>query len=117
MLRIVAFLALAAWTDAFYDGNLNYNSPSRRHNPLGISLPKVEKRLAIDHKFLARDAPLSLNFTHGVASGDPLPDRVILWTRLAPTSNDTIVNSPICLPGVSVQQFHRGTRSRQGIYV
>lgn len=23
-------------------------------------------------------------FTHGVASGDPLSDRVILWTRLIP---------------------------------
>src|SRR5207247_10599021 len=23
-------------------------------------------------------------FTLGVASGDPLPDRVVLWTRLAP---------------------------------
>lgn len=25
-----------------------------------------------------------LSFTHGVASGDPLPDGVILWTRVAP---------------------------------
>lgn len=25
-----------------------------------------------------------LNFTHGVASGDPYPNSVILWTRLAP---------------------------------
>ncbi len=23
-------------------------------------------------------------FQHGVASGDPLPDRVILWTRVTP---------------------------------
>src|SRR5690606_18068925 len=27
--------------------------------------------------------PSSL-FSHGVASGDPLPDRVILWTRVSP---------------------------------
>ena len=26
----------------------------------------------------------SLRFEHGVASGDPLPDRVILWTRVTP---------------------------------
>lgn len=26
-------------------------------------------------------------FRHGVASGDPLPDRVILWTRVTPTSD------------------------------
>lgn len=30
---------------------------------------------------------LQVNFEHGVASGDPLQDRVILWTRLTP--NDT----------------------------
>ena len=29
-------------------------------------------------------------FTHGVASGDPLPDGVILWTRFAPTSGSRI---------------------------
>lgn len=28
-------------------------------------------------------------FPHGVASGDPLPDRVILWTRLTPPSGAT----------------------------
>ena len=26
-------------------------------------------------------------FTHGVASGDPLKDAVIIWTRAVPTSN------------------------------
>jgi alkaline phosphatase/alkaline phosphatase D len=25
-------------------------------------------------------------FQHGVASGDPLPDRVVLWTRVSPTA-------------------------------
>lgn len=29
-------------------------------------------------------APVTVNFTHGVASGDPLQDRVILWTRATP---------------------------------
>jgi alkaline phosphatase D len=34
---------------------------------------------------LAQDAPLSSDpFTLGVASGDPLPDSVVIWTRLAP---------------------------------
>lgn len=28
----------------------------------------------------------TLAFNHGVASGDPLPDRVILWTRVTPVS-------------------------------
>lgn len=30
------------------------------------------------------------NFTHGVASGDPLPDRVILWTRFVPDGGSRI---------------------------
>lgn len=33
----------------------------------------------------ARDLPQGA-FTHGVASGDPLSDRVILWTRFAPAN-------------------------------
>jgi alkaline phosphatase D len=96
MIYILAFLVLAAWTDASYDGNLNYHSPSRRHDALGISIPKVQKRLIDDVKSV-RDDHMALNFTHGVASGDPLPDGVILWTRLAPTANATKINSPICL--------------------
>tara|TARA_Y100001934_G_C12332079_1_gene765640 strand:- start:21 stop:1745 length:1725 start_codon:yes stop_codon:yes gene_type:complete len=30
------------------------------------------------------DAPPGVSFLHGVASGDPLADRVILWTRVTP---------------------------------
>lgn len=32
-------------------------------------------------------AALQVNFDHGVASGDPLQDRVILWTRLTPNDS------------------------------
>jgi phosphodiesterase/alkaline phosphatase D-like protein len=28
-----------------------------------------------------------VGFVHGVASGDPLPDSVIIWTRFTPQSN------------------------------
>src|SRR5258707_9252847 len=31
-------------------------------------------------------------FYHGVASGDPLQDRVILWTRVTPDDSSLIVN-------------------------
>jgi alkaline phosphatase D len=34
---------------------------------------------------LASAAPLPAPFVYGVASGDPLPDGVILWTRVTPT--------------------------------
>src|SRR5690554_4222239 len=32
------------------------------------------------------NAAAAAHFTHGVASGDPLQDRVILWTRVLPGS-------------------------------
>lgn len=31
--------------------------------------------------------PTTVKFSHGVASGDPLSDKVIIWTRLTPSSN------------------------------
>ncbi len=40
-----------------------------------------EKRVTLD--------PLYAPFYHGVASGDPLTDRVIIWTRVTPDSNFT----------------------------
>lgn len=38
---------------------------------------------------LSAPAPASVNrpFVHGVASGDPLPDAVLLWTRVTPVPN------------------------------
>lgn len=35
----------------------------------------------------AREPRLTVSFTHGVASGDPLADRVILWTRAVAEGN------------------------------
>lgn len=74
----VAFLASAV--SANWHANLNFASPSRRHLDLGIDIPKVLKR-GVEPR--AWD-PAQLNFTHGVASGDPLPNSVILWTRISP---------------------------------
>jgi alkaline phosphatase D len=92
------FLLLAVCAETYFEGNINYNSPSRRHENFGISLPKVKKRL-VDNgpKFVPRGNGAALNFTHSVASGDPLHDSVILWTRLAPDSNTTKLDSPVCL--------------------
>lgn len=44
----------------------------------GVGLPAAQEASAEDRKFAAN--PFSL----GVASGDPLPDGVVLWTRVAP---------------------------------
>ncbi|WP_300375775.1 alkaline phosphatase D family protein [Henriciella sp.] len=36
-------------------------------------------------------------FDHGVASGDPLPDRVILWSRVTPADEKTTASIPVTL--------------------
>ncbi|KAF1850252.1 uncharacterized protein K460DRAFT_269400 [Cucurbitaria berberidis CBS 394.84] len=80
---LFAAVSLAALVTASFDTNLNYHSPSRRHEGLGIDVPKVAKRSLV--KRATPWDPSQLNFTHGVASGDPYPHSVILWTRIAPS--------------------------------
>ena len=36
------------------------------------------------------DRGTTVTFVHGVASGDPLADRVILWTRATPSREETL---------------------------
>ncbi|KAK2795902.1 hypothetical protein FQN50_009680 [Emmonsiellopsis sp. PD_5] len=84
MIRSTILLALASTTLASYAGNLNYRSPSHNHPSLGISIPKVLKR----SDPVADFPPEELDFTHGVASGDPYATSVILWTRCAPSTEN-----------------------------
>jgi alkaline phosphatase D len=58
---------------------------------MGINIRKVVKR---SDPLETRD-PGALNFTHGVASGDPYPSSVILWTRCAPMADDVKSNSTV----------------------
>lgn len=51
---------------------------------MGIAIHKVVRRSDYASPFNASQ----LNFTHGVASGDPYPDSVILWTRCSPEYDD-----------------------------
>jgi alkaline phosphatase D len=83
-LSILSLLALSTpLASAAFDGNLNYHSPSLRHVNLGIDVPVVSRR---SWKRGNVAYPVSdLNFTHGIASGDPYADSVILWTRIAPS--------------------------------
>lgn len=78
---------------ASFEGNLNYDSPSRRHESLGVDVELIQRRSW--KRDSASYDPAELHFTHGVASGDPWADSVILWTRIAPskksdTSNVTV---------------------------
>lgn len=86
-MQLLSTLGLAALSaplvSAAFEGNLNYDSPSRRHENMGIDVPLVTRRTmkrgAVPYK------AEELSFTHGIASGDPYADSVILWTRVAPS--------------------------------
>ena len=90
-MKVLLWLALATETLASFGSNLNYRSPSHHHAGLGISIRKVVKRNSPTSKYTAS----SLNFTHGVASGDPYPNSVILWTRCAPEMDVVDDNSTV----------------------
>lgn len=91
MKHLLTLLAGAGVATASYANNLNYRSPSHNHPGLGVSIHKVNKRNAGSAPYPASQ----LNFTHGVASGDPYPNSVILWTRCAPMSDDVRSNSTV----------------------
>ena len=66
----------------------NFNNPNRREfiaiAGAGLGALALRGYAAIDD--------LAAHFSHGVASGDPLTDRVILWTRVLPGSgNDEVL--------------------------
>ncbi|KAK3079267.1 hypothetical protein LTS18_005296 [Coniosporium uncinatum] len=74
MSLLVPLLALSLSVSAFasYHGNLNYRSPSNRgnHARMGIKITHLEHRSLTKRQEPNFDAS-RLNFTHGVASGDP----------------------------------------------
>ncbi|KAH6842893.1 alkaline phosphatase-like protein [Chaetomium sp. MPI-CAGE-AT-0009] len=87
--------------------SLHLYSPSLRHVNLGIDIPVVArrslKRSAVPFK------PSELNFTHGIASGDPYPDSVILWTRVAPSlvsdNSNVTVEGTVALYNHETEQY------------
>lgn len=83
-LQAFSLLSLASTASANWAKNINYRSPSEHHPALGISIHRVVKRNDPSSAY----SPSALNFTHGVASGDPYPDSVILWTRVSPNSDN-----------------------------
>jgi alkaline phosphatase D len=108
MLQSIAFLALAAIASASYSDNLNFRSPSHHHPALGLSLRKIAAR----HDASDVWDPSKLNFTHGVASGDPYDTTVILWTRIAPSSDND--KSNITVSGYVPIYDHSTTRYNEG---
>ncbi|KAF2138545.1 uncharacterized protein K452DRAFT_321110 [Aplosporella prunicola CBS 121167] len=91
-LQLFIFLTYIVAVSAKYTANLNYRSPSEHHPFLGISLYKVARRNNPSVRYIDAD---QLNFTHGVASGDPYADSVILWTRCSPTYDNDKSNATV----------------------
>ena len=92
LLRLLgALTACVAVGEASWAKNINYRSPSEHHPGLGVAVHKVVKRNNPATTYGASN----LNFTHGVASGDPYPDSVILWTRVSPMYADDASNASV----------------------
>lgn len=89
--QTTGLLALAGAVQASWTSNINYRSPSEHHPSLGVSINKVVKRNDLQSPW----DPATLNFTHGVASGDPYPDSVILWTRVSPVLDNDKSNATV----------------------
>ena len=97
MLQLLVLASFIGASVATYGANLNYRSPSLHHPSLGISVRKVVKRHVERQSMPAS----SLNFTHGVASGDPYPNSVILWTRCAPVSPPAASSRFLAMTGLA----------------
>ncbi|KAG8623301.1 hypothetical protein KVT40_008277 [Elsinoe batatas] len=108
MKAAVALLSLAGVALASWTKNLNYRSPSEHHPGLGISLHKVNKRNVPGTHY----SPSQLNFTHGVASGDPYPDSVIIWTRASPMFANVDDNSTV---SGTVPLYGHGIYNKSGV--
>lgn len=89
--QTTGLLALVGATQASWTSNINYRSPSEHHPSLGVSISRVVKRNDPQSPW----DPANLNFTHGVASGDPYPDSVILWTRISPVFDNDKSNATV----------------------
>ena len=50
---------------------------------------------ALSVRSMAADSGSESGFTHGVASGDPLADRVIIWSRYVPADSSDHVDNII----------------------
>ena len=61
--------------------------------------------------------PGNVNFIHGVASGDPLPDSVIIWTRVPPDAAYPDVAVPVSFGVFEDAEMQRPVKYGQGYAV
>ncbi|KAI9179229.1 hypothetical protein H9P43_005892 [Blastocladiella emersonii ATCC 22665] len=83
ILALILAVTVVAAMDASFEGNLAYQSPFLNLPELAVQPAEHHKR----HVLAKRDTPdVDVKFIHGAASGDPLADRVILWTKVTPST-------------------------------
>ncbi|KAK4569486.1 hypothetical protein LTR86_003249 [Recurvomyces mirabilis] len=113
---LLTVAALAVSASASWEGNLNYRSPSLHHNALGLDIPKIHKRTSLEARQAVNFTDSQLNFTHGVASGDPYSYSVILWTRLAPSlasdRSNVTVSGYVPLYSHETEEYIRASKHR-----
>ncbi|KAJ3147701.1 hypothetical protein HDU86_007876 [Geranomyces michiganensis] len=68
--------------------NLAFDSPIVNHPSLAVKRPTASS----GKKSLLAADPVDASFQHGVASGDPLSDAVILWTKITATAPEVTVS-------------------------
>jgi alkaline phosphatase D len=84
---------------------------NRRHFLCGVSAAALTAPAAVR---AVTHSPRDPVFTHGVASGDPLADRVVLWTRVAPArAREHPVQWEVALDAGFHQVVRRGTAFAQ----
>ncbi|MBI3259327.1 MAG: alkaline phosphatase D family protein, partial [Ignavibacteriae bacterium] len=77
---------------------MGQNAPRSFSQEIEVDIPKVNEQNVVTYtRPFAKVEHVSMNFDsklkpfyHGVASGDPLDDRVILWTRVTPETDGVI---------------------------
>ncbi len=87
LVRSMSRRRLVAGTGALAALSVTASLPGRASTVLGQGTPEGKPVVAITFN--------GTPFTLGVASGDPLPDGVVLWTRLAPTPTGGVGMPPV----------------------
>lgn len=79
---------------------------NRRRALLGLGIVAASPALGAS---AVATQPQGLRFDHGVASGDPLSDRVILWTRISGAQTAVTLSWEVALAADFAQVVARGT--------
>ena len=71
--------------------------PQHHLTSLNERMKKIFKFLKLsDRRENLRRDMYTAQFNHGVASGDPLSDSIVLWTRVTPTFESVVLESDSC---------------------